>query len=126
MFQSRVSILAVAALLVLAPVMAQAEKILSVDEVKALISGKTVHAHHVARDYDFKTYFSPDGTYITVRKGNTTQGTWKIQNDGYHCLVADGDSKCAEIADNGNGTYSRISNKKRIIDWKKIVDGKDL
>ena len=106
---------------------ANAGNVLSADEIKTLIAGKTVHAKHEKKGFTFSVYFNEDGTAIRKWKGGEIQdGTYSFKGD-MHCInVGDGD-KCASIEDNGDGTYKRLKNgKKHFITWQEIVDGKDI
>lgn len=95
---------------------------LSGDEIKALITGKTVYVTHKANGNQWKTYFAADGT---TAASNSDGGRWEIK-DGKHCntgvkLV------CAKVADLGDGIYARLKpNGDIAVVWTKIVDGKDL
>ena len=118
---------AILGLMLSGSMLANADEYLSADKIKALISGKTVHAQHLKKDFEFKVYFDADGkTAHRYQGGDTTETTYKYDGDK-HCIFWKGKDRCANIRDNGDGTYSRI-NKKGIeaIKWKKIVDGKDL
>ena len=100
---------------------------LSADQVKAIIAGKTVHAEHLKKGFDFKVYFDADGeTAIRQQQGETTTTTYSFQGKK-HCIKWRGRNRCAFIQDNGDGTYSRINRKgKAKVKWVKIVEGKDL
>ena len=102
---------------------------LSEDAVKALTSGKTVHAKHEKKDFTFSVYFAPDGKAIRKWKNdNIQEGKWFFE-DGLHCINVGGGDKCASIEDNGDGSYKRLKNGnsgKHFITWKKVVDGKDF
>lgn len=106
-----------------------AGKVLSADEVKALVSGKTVHAKHEKKGFNFSVYFNADGSVVRKWKNDTLQdGKWFFK-DNLHCINVGGSDKCGSIEDNGDGTYSRLKNgdsNKRFITWTKIVDGKNL
>ena len=108
---------------------AHAGKVLSPDELKTLITGKTVHAKHEKKGFTFRVYFNDDGSVIRKWKNDKLQdGKWFFDGN-LHCInVGDGD-KCASIEDNGDGTYKRLkggNSDKHFISWTKIVDGKDL
>lgn len=104
-----------------------ADEFLSAEKIKPLITGKTVHAHHLKKDFEFTVYFDADGkTAHRHQGGETTETTYKFDGDK-HCIYWNGKDRCANIRDNGDGTYSRINDKgKEIIKWTKIVNGKNL
>ena len=108
---------------------AHAGKVLSNDEVKALVSGKTVHAKHLKKGFNFSVYFNADGSVIRKWKNDKMQdGKWFFDGN-LHCINVGGGDRCASIEDNGDGTYKRLkggNSNKHFITWTKIVDGKDL
>jgi hypothetical protein len=108
---------------------AHAGKVLSNDEVKALVSGKTVHAKHEKKGFNFSVYFNADGSAVRKWKNDKLQdGKWFFK-DNLHCINVGGGDKCGSIEDNGDGTYKRLkggNSNKHFITWTKIVDGKDL
>jgi hypothetical protein len=108
---------------------AQAGKVLSPDEIKALITGNTVHAEHLKKGFNFSVYFNEDGSVIRKWKNDKLQdGKWFFK-DNLHCINVGGGDKCASIEDNGDGSYKRLKNgksNKHFITWKSIANGKDL
>lgn len=123
-YTSFASIIA-AMLLVLSPVMAGEN--MSADQIKALIAGKSMHAEHMIKDFEFDLYFDADGeTAHRSQGGDTTKTTYKFKGDK-HCIFWKGANRCAFIRDNGDGTYSRVNGRdKEIIKWSNIVDGNKL
>ncbi|TNF92531.1 MAG: hypothetical protein EP297_13235 [Gammaproteobacteria bacterium] len=106
---------------------ANAGNVLSADEIKALITGKTVHAKHEKKGFTFSAYFAEDGSAIRKWKGGELQDGKYSFKDNMHCINVGGGDKCATIEDNGDGTYKRLKGgKKHFITWQRIVDGKDL
>lgn len=106
---------------------AQAEDYMSADQIKSLIAGKTVYAEHLKRGFEFKVYFDSDGTTaIRQQKGETTTTTYSFKGDK-HCIQWRGKNRCANISDNGDGSYSRINKRgKAVVKWIKVEDGKQL
>ncbi len=72
---------------------------LSAAQVKAAMSGSTVHARSI--DYDYVAYFAADGT-AKFRSGATTNpGTWKVTDDGQLCTsfsLGGPDQGCMTVA----------------------------
>ncbi len=101
-----------------------ANKTLSADEVKKLITGKTVHVTRKHDGKQWKLYFAPDGKgYQTA---DSAAGTWEIKDNGEHC-ASWATLKCAKIADLGNSQYARLKpNGDVAVTWTKIEDGKKL
>ena len=108
---------------------AHAGKVLSPDELKALITGKTVHAKHEKKGFTFSVYFNADGSAVRKWKNDKMQdGKWFFDGS-LHCINVGGGDKCGSIEDNGDGTYKRLkggNSNKHFITWTKIVDGNDL
>jgi len=114
------------------PTLAHAEQ-LSGDQVRALISDKTVYAYHEKKDFDIVTYFSADGTFKSLRRGDVYPGKWRIDGDK-HCIRRNDPfsgqprkERCMYIEKDGD-TYKRIKEKgsgKRIhvITYKRFADG---
>ena len=69
-------------LLVFSPAILAIE-FLSAEEVKQLVSGKTVEATTPGKDTSSITYFDPDGTFRQLLDGKPEKGTWSVDNDGY-------------------------------------------
>ena len=107
--------------------LANAGDFMKADQIKTLVADKTVHAHHVVKDFDFAVYFDADGkTAHRKQNGETTQTTYSFEGD-QHCIEWKGKNRCANIRDNGDGTYSRINPKgKEVVKWVKIEGGKHL
>ena len=106
-----------------------AGEILSNDKVKSITNGKTVHATHEKKGFNFSVYFNADGSAVRKWKGGKIQqGKWFFK-DNLHCINVGGGDKCATIEDNGDGTYKRLkggNSDKHFITWNKFVDGKDF
>ncbi len=104
---------------------ANADEFLDASAVKALVTGKTIHAMHLKKDFEFKVYFDPDGeTAYRSQGGETTKTTYKF-DDNKHCIYWKGKNRCANILDNGDGTYTRVNKKgKKKVKWTKFEDGK--
>jgi hypothetical protein len=121
------SILITLVLMAGASFQANAGNPLSAEEIKTLITGKTVHAKHEKKGFTFSVYFAEDGSAIRKWKNDELQNGKYTFKDNMHCInVGDGD-KCATIEDNGDGSYKRLKNgKKHMITWTKVVDGKDF
>lgn len=99
---------------------ALAGKVLSGDEIKALVTGKTVTVE--APGGGWKQYFAPDGS---SERDNGENSTWSIEGDK-HCNTA-AKLRCAPVEANGDGTYARLKPDGRpAVSWTKFVDGKNF
>jgi len=106
---------------------ATAEDYMGADAVKALVVGSTIEAEHLKKDFEFKVYFSDDvKTAIREQGGDSTETTYEFKGDK-HCIFWKEKNRCANILDNGDGTYTRVNKKgKKIVKWTKIIKGKHL
>lgn len=106
---------------------ANAESMLNAEQVKELVTGKTIQAKHNIKGFKFSVYFDKDNkTAFRKQKGSTTKTSYMIKGNK-HCLQWKGQNHCANIRDNKDGTWSRINPKgKAIITWSNITDGKKL
>ena len=89
---------------------------LSQDEVKALVTDKTVFAWHERGKYKYTNYFAPDGSVKQqTEKGKKNSGTWKVESDGGLCVAWTGaiDTVCGPLVTVGNGTYKRMRSNPR-------------
>ena len=104
-----------------------AENYLSNEQIKELVSGNTMYAQHLKRDFEFKVYFDADGiTALRQEDYDVVKTTYKIKDDK-HCIFWNGEDRCAKILDNGDGSYTRVApNGRHVVLWKKSVKGKDL
>jgi len=102
----------------------QAGKTLSGDEIRTLISGKTVYVTQYGNGSRWRAYFSADGS--ASLSDSFKQEAWHIDEQGQHCTTGF-PLPCAPIQDNGDGTYYRSKSDGSIASvWTKIVDGKDF
>lgn len=62
---------------------AAAIEFLGAEEVKQLVSGKTVEAVNPRKATSSVTYFDPDGTFRQLLEGKPEKGTWSVDDDGY-------------------------------------------
>ena len=56
---------------------------LGAEEVKQLITGKTVEAINPRRATSSITYFDPDGTFRQLLDGKLQKGSWSVDDEGY-------------------------------------------
>jgi len=115
------------ALLAFSSMNAYADEFLNADKIKALITGNTIEAKHLLKGFKFKVYFDNDGkTALRNQKGNSQKTSYSFERN-LHCIYWAGKDRCANIKDNGDGTYTRVmSNGKKVVKWTKITKGKTL
>lgn len=98
-----------------------AEKMLSGDEIKALVTNKTVDVTLTNKN-KWRQFFANDGS---SDRDNGLKSNWYTEGDK-HCNTGTS-LLCAPIRDNGDGTYSRLKDDGGVaVTWTKIVDGKDF
>lgn len=123
MKKSAVLLVAALAMFFALAVPAYAGRPLSVEEVKSLLTGKTVHAYSHKKDLLFVIYFAPDGvSYHTDMKGNPYTGKWWIDEKANHCVESKNFSGCYPIHDNG-GVYQKMDGDVAIYTVKKVEEG---
>ncbi len=103
---------------------------LDANELKTLISGKTVESE-TARGVSAITFFSPDGTFRKTERDELIKGIWHINSSGQFCSKRDDDSttSCRTIKKQGDvwkvykipGNPMKQWKHKRT--WLKIADG---
>jgi hypothetical protein len=99
-----------------------ASKKMSGDEIKALLTNKTVSVALVGKNIKWRQYFGPDGK---SNRDNGETSEWSVEGDK-HCNTA-AMLKCAAVVDNGDGTYSRMKpNGEATVKWTNIVEGKQF
>ncbi len=98
-----------------------AEKMLSGDEIKVLLNGKTAYVT-LDSSTQWRQYFAADGS---SSRDNGETSDWSVEGDK-HCNTA-AKLRCAPVRDNGDGTYARLKpNGSPAVTWTRIVDGKDF
>jgi len=104
----------------------QSDETLSGDQLKELITGKTLHVTNPKKGDSWHMYHAADGK-SSDNRGRS--GTWKISEKGEHCndLAKNPKFKCAKVYRKSDGTYERVSADGSIkVIWTKIVNGKDF
>ena len=87
---------------------------MSPDAVKAALSGKTCDGEHHRKDFEYKIYFNPDGTFKRkTQYGSKHSGKWRFDG-GKHCMYFNHIDKefCRAVVDNGSGSYSKYKEKR--------------
>ena len=104
-----------------------ADTMLNAEQIKTLVTGKTITAKHNLKGFQFTVFFDKDSkTAFRKQKGSTTKTTYSMKGNK-HCILWNGKDRCANIRDNKDGTYSRVNPKgKAVVTWSKITDGKNL
>jgi len=105
-----------------------ADSYLSADEVKTLLTGKTVIGHHAFKNQKGARYFDTSGITVGLNKG---PGKWRVKSDGMRCVKNDGSTKekCRYIKKDGDEykLYKAPNNvmkgHKHVWTWTKIEDG---
>ncbi len=102
---------------------AHAGSVLSGDEIKALITNKTIQVTVIANGSQWRQFYADDGS--SLRHPSGEKSTWSVEN-GKHCNSS-AQLLCAAIKKNDDGTYSRLKeNGDPAVTWTNIVDGKQF
>ena len=91
---------------------------LSAEEVKVLLTDKTVFAKHQIDKSSYINYFAPDGSAKQLTdKGEKKNGTWRLESDGTLCVswVGDADPICGPLVASTEGQYKRMRKNPRNI-----------
>ena len=107
---------------------------ISADHLKELLTNKTAKGEHLKRDYEFDSFFSPDGDLIQIRaNGKKKTGKWSVKENGKHCVEWDGSDirKCFPVMSNGDGSFTKVKVKnngkiKKLIRWTNFRAGNQL
>lgn len=97
--------------LAIQPFSSQAGGNLSAEDVKILLTDKTVLAWHEKGRYNFTNYFASDGSAKQLTdKGDKLTGTWHVDSAGTLCVswVGDATSVCGPLIASGDGKYKRM------------------
>lgn len=101
---------------------------LSVGEITAIYSEKTVNGYHHKRDFSFTRYFASDGTIIGVSdKKGKRKGKWKAQTNKLCLQWNGGKDRCRKIEKDGDvmRQFDKKGNKNTVT-YKTFVDGNKL
>lgn len=94
-----------------APQSAYADRKLSPEEVKSLISGKTFDGVNEKSGQTYVAHPTPDGVHnVHYPNGRKVSGKWHVTEAGQHCIEIPNFSSCADVYDRGNGVYQRVDN----------------
>ncbi|MGB5473798.1 MAG: hypothetical protein WBQ78_10015 [Gammaproteobacteria bacterium] len=86
---------------------------MSAAEVTHLLANNTMHCSNLQKGEAFTNYFRDDGTVTRLTaEGGKIQGTWRVTDDGQHCLDWGEHERCNPVVDQGNGTYQKIEDDK--------------
>ena len=106
-----------------APTMAQT--FLSLDELKALITGNTVDFNNIDSGRPGRVYFDARGEIAVERLESSYPGIWNARADGTLCLLVEREF-CGKVQKNADGTYTHpISGIPGFgFTWHRITPGK--
>lgn len=103
-----------------------AENPLSMAELKALITGNTIHAQNLSNGLYLRAHYEPGGQFVVLRDdGAQFSGVWSVRANGTLCLIVSGE-ECGSIVKNADGTYTRMAGSAPAFKWLKITPGKDF
>lgn len=99
-------------------------KKLSADEIKALITDKTVSVVRKKDGKKWKMFFGSDGK--AWQGANAPKGEWSLKGNKQCSHWVNGPARCAEIHDLGGGEYGRKLGKKLFVTWTAFAEGKSF
>jgi hypothetical protein len=101
-----------------------AQGALTMSDVKALISGNTVHAAALAGGQTFLAYHAPSGEIVVQRDdANEFSGYWSVRPDGTLCVSFSSEA-CGTVSKNADGTHTRNVGGVATYRWTRITPGK--
>lgn len=113
--------------LMLSSSLVQAGETLDAAAVKALITDKTVTGTRTKDGATLKNYFAPDGKVYRFENGEVAEGSWQVKDNGLQCVegIPGG---CANIVNNGDGTYNRNHGRsgQTLLIWTSFANGRDF
>lgn len=105
---------------------ALADNLMSMAEVKALITGNTVYMQNLENKLFLRMHYEPSGQFAVLRDdGARYDGLWSVRADGTLCIVAQGEV-CGKIQKNTEGTYTRLVGGAPAFKWLTVTPGKDF
>ncbi len=120
-----IAILWVATLFGLSP--AQADSALSGEEVKALFANKTFRGTNEGSLREYRAYAAPDGTLtLHYDDGKKLITKWRVDDQGRHCVVVQGNENCAQVFVAGGGVYRKIAHGVLTHTLRNFADGNKL
>jgi hypothetical protein len=103
---------------------AAAQAFLNMAELKALVSGNTVHFTNLENGLVGRAFHDAGGEVMVDRDdGATFSGLWSVRADGTHCIIFSGEV-CGKIRKNADGTYTRVIVGSPGFTWMRITPGK--
>ncbi len=121
---------AIATFFILISQLAQAETILSEDEVLSLISGKTVQGIHLGPNIPFESYFAPDGVALQKRGDQRLEGEWFVDKQGRHCVKWEDKTRKCRVVVRDQDEYreyainSKTGKREYTLIINKLVEGR--
>ena len=102
------------------------KRLLTADEVTALVSGKTAWLQHAFKDKKLVVYYSPDGTWKSKRldKNKTDKGKWSVDKEGRLCMNKW--KNCRRIYDVGGAVKDHQGSNEHNMTYTKFEDGDKL
>ncbi len=106
---------------------AQAGSALSGEEVKALFANKTFSGVNEGSLREYRAYGAPDGTLtLHYDDGKKVTTKWRVDDQGRHCVVIQGNERCAQVFAAGGGVYRKIANGVLTHTLRNFADGNKL
>lgn len=94
------------------------------DELKALISGKTLEGKWITWQTTYKMYLDPSGELRRIYgSGNKEEGRWWVNKKGKLCFEIE-DKACRRVKQRGDGGYNLYNRQKELKQTiEKIANG---
>jgi hypothetical protein len=91
---------------------------MSADEIKSLLTNNTINCKNLQKNHESTVYFRGDGAATRINhEGEMVPGTWRVTDNGRHCVDWGEEERCNSVVDKGNGTYQKIEDDKPMAEF---------
>lgn len=99
---------------------------MSAAAIKRLLTSNTINCNNLQKNHESSVYFRDDGTATRLNhEGEKIPGTWRVTDDGQHCVDWGEEERCNPVVDPGNGTYQKIEEDRPHAEFT-VIDGNPL
>jgi len=96
------------------------DALLPAAKVTPLFAGNTLEVIRPSDNTRFKVVFTKKGGVISLAGAGKRKGTWKVKDDGKHCLQWESKpEQCRHVASDGKGKYMLVDDNLKPI-W--VID----
>jgi hypothetical protein len=90
------------------------DALLPAAEVRSVFEGNTLEVARAHGQMSFKAFFAKNGSVVAIVGDARRKGTWRIQDNGMHCLQWEGrPERCRRMAKDEQGKYMLVDQNLR-------------